>query len=215
MAEQRSKEWFEERLGKFTSSSIHKLMSIKGIGLTGESYCFELAVDIVEGKDWNDDFVSYDMQRGIDLEPFAFELFKKKMSMDFINVSTTEFIRLNENEGSSPDGLVSSDGVLEIKCPQREKFFKLVAFGKEAIDPAYLWQMQHQMRVTDREKAYFLNYYIHNGQELHHTIIVERDENMISRMVDRIDLSIEVRDNFVQQITNNIQYRQPGRLLPL
>lgn len=213
MAEQRSKEWYDERLGKFTSSSIHKLMGIKGLGLTGESYCFELAVDIVEGKDWNDDFVSFDMQRGVELEPFAFDLFKKKMQKDFIKVSTTDFIRLNENEGSSPDGLVGSDGVLEIKCPKREKFFKLVAFGYDAIDSEYMWQMQHQMHVTGRSRAYFLNYYIHNGKELHHIIDVPRLDHMIDKMKERIDQAIGIRDNFIKKISENIQYRE-AKLLP-
>lgn len=180
MSEQRTKEWYEERLGKFTSSSINNLMGIKGIGKTGETYCFSLAIDIVEGKNWSDDYVSYDMQRGIELEPFAFDLFNKKMQMEFIPVHKTNFIRLNENEGSSPDGLVGDYAVLEIKCPQREKFFNLVAFGKDVIDSNYLYQMQHQMYVTGREKAYFLNYYIHNGKELHHIIEVDRDDKIIN-----------------------------------
>lgn len=212
MTEQRTKQWHEQRLGKFTSSSIHKLMGVKGIGLTGTTYCFELAVDIVEGKDWNDDFISFDMQRGIDLEPFAFELFKSLMSKNFIRVEKSEFVRLNENEGSSPDGLVGDFGVLEIKCPKRDKFFRIVAFGEPEIDPAYLWQMQHQMYTTSREKAFFLNYYIHNGQELYHLLEIDRDDEMIEKIQERTIKGIEVRDQFVDQISNNIQYRKPGKL---
>lgn len=215
MAEQRTKEWYEARLGKFTSSSIHKLMGVKGLGATGESYCFELAVDIVEGKDWTDEFTSFDMQRGIELEPFAFELFKKKMQMEFVPVTKTEFIRLNENEGSSPDGLVGNDAVLEIKCPKREKFFNIIAFGVNAIDTSYIYQMQHQMSVTNRHKAYFLNYYIHNSKELFHIIEIERDDSIINKMNERISQAIEIRDSYVQKIIDNIQYRKEKKLIPL
>ena len=41
-----TKEWFDQRLGKFTSSRIHELMGIKGLGKTGESYAFEISVSV-------------------------------------------------------------------------------------------------------------------------------------------------------------------------
>ena len=71
--QQRSKEWFEARRGKFTSSEIHKLMGIKGLGKTGETYCFEKACEVVFGIDEDANFESFDMQRGTELEPYAFE----------------------------------------------------------------------------------------------------------------------------------------------
>ena len=41
---QRSSEWFKERWGKFTASSIHKLLGIRGLGETGKTYAIERAI---------------------------------------------------------------------------------------------------------------------------------------------------------------------------
>ncbi len=207
MSEQRSNEWFEERLGKFTSSNIHKLMGKKGLGETGKTYCFELATDIVSGKDWNENYVSFDMQRGIDLEPLAFEKFSEIMSEQFVNVEKSEFIILNDYTGSSPDGLVGDFGVLEMKCPKRNKFFKIVAFGESEIDSEYLWQMQHQMFVTGRSQAYFFNYYIFNGDPFWHLIEIEKDDLMQEQLEGRIEQAKEIRDEYIDQILSNIQYK--------
>lgn len=208
MIEQRSEEWFNQRLGKFTSSNIHKLMGIKGLGETGNTYCFELAVDLVEGRDLGDNLVTFDMQRGIDLEPFAIEKFTELMSLRFVKVEQTGFIELNDYTGSSPDSLVGDDGVLEIKCPKRDNFFKIVANDYEAIKKEYFLQMQHQMYCTNRNIAYFFNFYIHNGNPLWHLIEVPRDDETIEKMEGRIEQAKEIRDSYIDQILSNIQYKQ-------
>lgn len=59
---QRSEDWFEARKGRFTASDIHKLLGVRGLGQTGESYIFEKAVEEVFGLDEEDAFVSNDMQ---------------------------------------------------------------------------------------------------------------------------------------------------------
>lgn len=204
MSEQRSKEWFEARSGKFTSSRINELMGAKGLGKTGESYAFDLSVEMVQGRDEEDDYMSYDMQRGVELEPYAFKKFSELMSLRFSTVTKCGFIELNENTGSSPDGLVDDDGVLEIKCPKSSTFFKVVLTGE--IDKKYYDQMQHQMYCTGRSKAYFFNYCIYNGEELWHLIEVERDQDRIDLMRSRIDEAVAVRDGIVKQLKENRQW---------
>lgn len=203
---QRTDEWFNNRLGKFTSSRINDLMGIKGLGKTGESYAFELACEIVNGRNMDDDFVTYDMQRGIDLEPIAFEMFQQNISTDFLTVEKCDFFKLDENTGGSPDGIVSDNSVLEIKCPKSTKFFRLVSDG--VIDQAYIDQMQHQMLVTSRIDAYFFNLCIYNGEPLHHTIIVERDQDRIDLILNRIEEAVIIRDNFVKQLKEKRQWKQ-------
>jgi hypothetical protein len=83
---QRTLEWHQQRLGKFTASEIYKLMGIKALGLTGQSYAFDKAVEELFGE-VEDNFVSYDMERGIELEPLAFAKFKELKSFDFIDVT--------------------------------------------------------------------------------------------------------------------------------
>ena len=145
MDKQRSENWHNERLGKFTASEIHKLLGVKGLGQTGETYAFEKACELVYGLDEEESFTSYDMQRGIMLEPLAFRKFKELKEMEFIEVKESYFFPYTENAGASPDGVVGEDAILEIKSPRSKKFFNIVAKGYDAIDKEYIAQMQMQM----------------------------------------------------------------------
>lgn len=204
--EQRSPEWFSMRLGKFTASEIHKLLGIKGLGQTGKTYCFEKACELVFGKDENDDFTSFDLKRGVELEPIAFRKFQELKQEDFIDIQTTTFFPYGENAGASPDGLVGDDAILEIKCPRSNKFFNLVAGGVEEIDKDYIAQMQMQMLCSNSKQCHFFNYIIFNGVEMWHEIIVERDEVMIELIKTRIAEAIVIRDNFIVELKNNQQF---------
>ena len=201
---QRSKEWFDVRLGRFTASQIDSLLGIKGLGLTGESYIFEKAVETVFGKDENDDFTTYDMQRGVELEPIAFEKFKELKELEFIEVQETSFFCFGDHAGASPDGLVGKDAILEIKCPRPNKFFKLVKDNQ--IDKVYLSQMQMQMLCTNSQRAHFFNYIIFNGIEMWHEIIVERDEKIIELIRQRLEEAIMLKHEFTQYLIENKQF---------
>ena len=201
---QRSKEWFDVRLGRFTASQIDSLLGIKGLGLTGESYIFEKAVETVFGKDESDDFTSYDMQRGIDLEPIAFAKFKELKELEFVEVNETSFFCLGDHAGASPDGLVGNDSILEIKCPRPNKFFKLVKDNQ--IDKCYTSQMQMQMLCTNSKRAHFFNYIIFNGVEIWHEIIVERDEAIIKLIKDRLEEAVIIKKEFMQYLIENKQF---------
>ena len=203
---QRSSVWFDARKGRFTASDIHKLLGVRGLGQTGESYIFEKAVEEVFGLDEEDSFVSIDMQRGVTLEPLAFRKFKELKEIDFLDVQETTFFPYGSHAGASPDGLVGNDAILEIKCPRPTKFFNLVAKGIEAIDKEYIAQMQMQMLCTNSVKAYFFNYIIFNGKEMWHEIEVERDEKMIDLIKERIEEAIKIKQDFVQYLITNKQF---------
>lgn len=204
--EQRSKEWFEARKGRFTASRISELLGVKGLGLTGENYAFEKAVELVYGLDEEDSFESFDMKRGIELEPIAFRKFKEIKDLDFIEVKDAYFMPFGENAGASPDGLVGEDESLEIKCPRAYKFFKLVSKGYEAIDKTYIDQMQMQMLCSNSSKTHFFNYIIFNGAEMWHTIEVLRDEKRIELIKDRIIEASKLRDEYVEYLIKNQQF---------
>jgi putative phage-type endonuclease len=204
MSEQRSEAWHEQRRGKFTSSRFNELMGIKGLGKTGETYAFEMACDIVMGLDPDDDYQSYDMQKGIELEPYAFMHFEESVKADFIKVEKAKFVSINDYTGGSPDGIVAGIDPLEIKCPKRNKFLRLVSDG--IIDQLYIDQMQHQMWMLDSQKAYFYNYIVFKGVEYGHKIIVQRDEARIDLMKVRLKEAIELREEFINKLTKNKQW---------
>ena len=202
--EQRSNDWHNQRIGKFTASEIHKLMGIRGLGETGKSYAIDKAVEIVFGRQ-EDSFISYDMQRGIELEPLAFNKFSELKDFEFIQVETCGFISLNDYSGSSPDGLVSDNSILEIKCPKIETFAKLVATNE--VDTKYYLQMQKQMSDTNRDKAYFFNYTVLDGVEYWHEIKILRDDTVIELMDKRIAEAVIIRDEFINKLNTNKQWK--------
>jgi exodeoxyribonuclease (lambda-induced) len=200
---QRTIEWHEARNGRFTASEIHKLLGIKGLGETGKTYAFEKAIEQLYGE-MEENFVSYDMQRGIDTEPLAFEKFKQLKGLEFLVVQNCGFFPYEDHAGASPDGIVSDNAVVEIKCPKATTFFKLVATG--IIDPKYIAQMQMQMLATGTSKAYFFNYLIHEGAEYWHEIVVERDEVMISKIRERLAEVIMEKTGYIDKILANKQF---------
>jgi len=204
--EQRSEEWHKARLGRFTGSQISKLMGIKGLGKTGESYAFSKATEIVFGRNEDDNFESFDMKRGTELEPYAFKKIKEIKALEFIDIQECSFYTYKKNAGASPDGIIDKDGVLEIKCPKSETFFDIVLNGEKSIKKEYQWQMQCEMMVTNSKYALFFNYIIHNGEEMYHQIIVKRDEEKISLMKARIDEAALIRDEFVEILKKNKQF---------
>jgi len=204
--EQRSKEWFDMRKGRFTASRISELMGVRGLGKTGETYAFEMACELVYGIDEEENFISHDMQRGIALEPLAFRKFTELKEMEFKSVKEAYFMPLGDNAGASPDGLIDDNGNLEIKCPRPNKFFRLVALGESEIDKTYLDQMQMQMLCSNSDYTSFFNYCIFNGNEMWHEIKINRDDKVIELMKSRIEEATILRDEFVKYLIDNRQF---------
>ena len=206
MIEQRSNDWFELRRGRATASEIHKIMGIKGFGETGESYTFEKACEIVFGLPEEKETTNKDLIRGTELEPFAFAKFQEIKDNEFLDVTESEFILYNDYSGASPDGLVSDNSNLEIKCPQRNNFFKIIALGKDAIKKDYLYQMQFQMMATNTNKTYFFNYCIDKGIEMWHELQVFPDEKIIKKIDERLLMFFEKREEYIHKINTNKQF---------
>jgi len=200
---QRTESWLKDRYGKFTASEIVKILGARGLGETGKTYAIEKAIEELYGE-FEEPFISYDMQNGINTEPLAFEKFKQLKGLEFLEVEKCGFFNFGEHAGASPDGLVSDNSVLEIKCPKSTTFFKLVATNE--IDAKYYAQMQMQMLCTGANKAYFFNYLVHDGTEYYHEIIVKRDEVMIEKIKDRINEAVEIKTEYINLINKNRQW---------
>jgi len=203
---QRTSDWRDVRSGRFTGSEIHKLLGAKGLGETGKSYAFEKAIEIVYGRNQEETFTSFDMQRGVDLEPIALEKLKQLKALEFINVEPCFFFPYEDNAGASPDAIVGDDACAELKAPRATKFFKLVAKGEEVIDSEYVAQMQMEILCTNSQRCHFFNYIIYNGKPMWHEIVVQRDEKMIDFIKQRIKEAVEVRDEFVETLKKNQQF---------
>lgn len=202
--EQRSEQWHKERVARFTGSQISKLLSPKGLGKTGEAYIFEVVYNSLF-SDLEENINTYDMQRGTELEPLAFEKLREILGKRFISIENCGFFKYKDIGGASPDGLTSDDGIIEIKCPKAKTFFNVVA--NNYIDPTYYDQMQKEMLSTGRSKGYYFNYFVDlNGKEYWHLIEVERDEKRINLIKERLEQARDLATIYKQQILSNKQF---------
>lgn len=205
---QRSSEWFKVREGRFTASKINRILGKEGLARTKQSidtYAFEKAIETLHGRE-EDTYVSDDMKRGIIQEPLAFNIFKQLKECEFLEVEEVGFYKYGEHAGASPDGKVSNNSNLEIKCPRRNKFFKIVANGIKEVDKDYIAQQQMQMLCTETEKSHFFNYYLENGIEYWHEIVIDRDEKTIDLLKDRISIATEIKLDYIEKIKKNSQW---------
>lgn len=111
--EQRSPEWFAARAGKPTASEFSTVLA-KGKGnaesKTRRTYLLKLAGEILTGEPM-EGFSNVHLERGREMEPeardyYAFLASDPIQQVGFIDCDTY---------GCSPDALVGTDGVLEIK----------------------------------------------------------------------------------------------------
>lgn len=152
--EQGSEAWHEIKLGRFTGTRFALLMM--GKLTAGYNNCIaEVAAEILTHEK-EENYVSEDMQRGIDLEP---EAAKEYELITGIELKEVGFIEPDDNEyiGVSPDRLIDEDGLLEIKCPKAKTLFNYMSKG--VLPNEYKWQVQGQLWVTKRQYCDFMAYY--------------------------------------------------------
>lgn len=153
MSEQRTEEWFAERLGKVTASRIADVM-MKPTTAGYANYQAQLVCERLTGQP-TETFTSAAMQHGTDTEPQARAMYELTCGVDVVEVGFIPHPTLAMS-GASPDGLVDDDGLVEIKCPQPATHIKTLT-GK-SIDRKYLLQMQWQMACTGREWCDFVSF---------------------------------------------------------
>lgn len=177
--EQRSTEWHQLRLGKFTASGFYKLFSKKDSS-TYKNYINDIVIERLTGQPV-ESYVNEAMQRGIDLEPEAI------IEYEFITdrfVEQVGFVQYNDFVGVSPDGLVNDKGLIEIKCPRHTTFIEQHLSGK--VPTQYYWQMQGQMWVTGRKWCDYFVYYPNLKPFIRR---VERNNKDIIRLMREIVLA--------------------------
>lgn len=110
--EQRSPEWFEMRKGRITSSEIHKIMGKEDFSETAKTYLLEKVCEHFNG--YSEPASGQALDWGTELEPVAIQYYEE---MTGVKVDKAPFIPIGDFYGGSPDGLVSTEGIIEVKCP--------------------------------------------------------------------------------------------------
>ncbi len=154
--EQRSDEWRSLRIGKVTASRICDVMAEikKGEAATRRNYRAEIIVETLTQLP-ADNYVSKEMQWGIDNEPFARAAYE--LNQD-VMVTTVGFVTHPwiDRFGASPDGLVGDEGLVEIKCPNTATHIEYLLAGVVPAD--YQPQMLTAMACTGRKWCDFVSF---------------------------------------------------------
>ena len=157
--EQGTPEWLEARAGILTASTIGQLITAKTIKPAmndrSRGLCQTLIAERITGH-VEPVYPNRAMTRGTLLEPEARRIYAAQTGQD---VDEVGFARLDTDTytlGSSPDGLVSDDGGIEIKSPSAKVHVATVLSG--AIPDYNRAQVQAFLHVTGRAWCDFISY---------------------------------------------------------
>ena len=158
--EQGTPEWLQARAGILTASTIGQLITAKTIKPAmndrSRGLCQTLIAERITGH-VEPVHPNRAMTRGTLLEPTARRIYASETRQDVTEVG---FARLDTDTytlGSSPDGLVGSDGGIEIKSPSAKVHIATVLSG--AIPDYNRAQVQAFLHVTGRAWCDFISYY--------------------------------------------------------
>lgn len=180
--EQGSDEWKVARLGHVTASNMADVMS-KGKG-SGEAIGrYKYKVRLVAERLTQtaaESFSNAAMEWGVEQEQFACIEYESRLETF---VDKTGFWLHPEIKwlGVSPDRLVDSDGLIEVKCPNTTTHLNYWLENKIPTD--YYKQIQCQLWVTGRQWCDFVSYDPRLPKRNQLLVIrAERDESLIKEM---------------------------------
>lgn len=230
IAEQRSKEWFNARLAKFTSSELHKLFASGKRPMTAAELAARekgdrrSTVDELFGPGANTyilEKVAEIMTDGASIEYKAFESNATDWGNEYEGEARKLFSELTGHEvkecgffeydkffGGSPDGIVNEIGVLEIKCPYNAKNHVANLCCKDAADlkklsPEYYIQIQGNILAAGLQSGWFVSYDPRFFGDFRIKILeIPRDEEMITEAKERLAEAAKMINEYLKKSMN-------------
>ena len=153
---QGSEEWLQARCGRVTASRVADIIAKTktGYGASRANYMAELIAERLTGEPTRG-FTNAAMEWGTANESGA------RWAYEFLHDVTVEEVGFIPHPqiataGASPDGLVGTDGLVEIKAPNTATHIDTLLSG--TIPGKYVTQMLWQMACTDRQWCDFVSY---------------------------------------------------------
>jgi putative phage-type endonuclease len=156
MIEQRTDEWFAQRLGKVTASRVADVIAKTKTGPSAsrDNYATQLVLERLTNAK-GEFFTNAAMQWGTETEPMARQAYELKRNVFVDEVGFIDHPTIDMS-GASPDGLVDKNGLVEIKCPESKTHMEYLLSGKPPAK--YIPQMMWQMACTGREWCDFVSF---------------------------------------------------------
>jgi putative phage-type endonuclease len=196
--DQRTDEWFATRLGKATASRIADIIAKTKTGPSAsrENYAVQLVLErITQSK--GESYTNAAMQWGTETEPLARQAYELQRGLFVNEVGFIDHPTIAMS-GASPDGLVGTDGLVEIKCPNSATHMETLVNRK--IPSKYIPQMTWQMACTGRSWCDFVSFDPRFPEHLQ--IFVERIEYdptyarmlelEVTQFLDEVEKKVEI-----------------------
>lgn len=203
---QRTDQWHQDRCGKFTASRfVDVLARDKKTGKEKLKAWHDCVWDVVTERVTGvqeDGVDSYSMRWGREVEPFARSAYELETGL---LVTESAFIQHPKFDfvGCSPDGLVESDGGLEMKSPKDSKIH-LDRFVNGMNESEFMPQVQGCMWVTGRKWWDWVSYDPRMPEHLRlFKVRWVRDEEYIQKLEEAV-LEAEAR---VQEIIERLSMK--------
>lgn len=181
-----SYEWLKLRAGVPTSSRFDEIVTPAKLQLSksADGYMSWLLAEWILGRPLDKGIDAYGrpfetasswMDRGLELEDEAIKAYELQTDTETDHVG---FITSDDGlVGCSPDRLIGTDGLLELKCPAPQT--QVLYMLSRGVDAAYMVQLQGQLWVSERKYVDIFSYH----PELPGVRVrVERDEQYIETL---------------------------------
>lgn len=199
---QGSPEWLQMRLGKVTASRIADMTARakNGSGWLKPrgDYMMELVSERLTGQP-TDFYVSPAMQWGTAQEPAARQAYSRATGREISSLAFLDHPRI-QMSGASPDGLVGTDGLVEIKCPNTVNHLALLE--SKTVPADYLKQIMWQLACTERQWCDFVSFdpRVPDASRLM-VVRVTRDDKMIAELESQVVAFLAEVDAKVKGLT--------------
>ena len=192
-------EWKQLRLGKVTASRIADVMSKgkNGESASRKNYRTELVLQRLTGQP-TDSFTNLAMEWGTNTEPLARAAYEVAYSTCVMQVPFVSHLTI-ANFGCSPDGMISTNGLIEIKCPNSTTHIEYLLDDKPPAK--YVPQMQCQMAVTGRKWCDFVSFDPRLPEDLQLFVVrLDRDDEYIKEMEEEVVKFLDEVETMYKQL---------------
>lgn len=210
--QQGSQEWLKYRAGRATGSRIADIIARtkSGPSASRQNYLSQLVVERLTGTPVSS-FQNEAMRLGTEREPQARLAYEVLTGTEVRQVGIIQHPSL-EMSCSSPDGLVSSDGAIEIKCPTHATHLETLLSDKDSSVPSkYVAQIQWLMACSSKAIQWtdFISYNPDFPAELQlYTKRIYRDDKFISEVTEQVAEFLDEVSQTVDRVRNKYSLRE-------
>lgn len=193
-------EWKAARAGLVTASRMTDVVAkIKtGEAAARRDYRAQIVAEILTGRPQEDGYINAEMQWGIDQEPIGCSAFEIATGALTDQVGLVLHPRI-ERAAASPDRLIGSDGVLEIKCPKTATHLQYLMDG--VLPSKYEPQVMWQLACTGRAWAEFASFDPRLPEKLQlFRVRVPRDEKRIAALEAEVESFLADVDRMLETV---------------